>query len=107
PRLSNRCGRRWKEMNGSRTEILGRIRRALATPPLEHHHGHQPQIKEIRKLFASDYEISSTVERFRTEFSLVSGEAAVCVDPDSIIDTIKDLIQSSSFQTVAISEHAL
>jgi len=94
-------------MNGSRTEILGRIRRALASPPLEHHHGHQPEITEIRKLFASDYEISSTVERFKAEFSRVGGEAAVCAEPESAIDTIKDLIQSSSFQTVAVSGHAL
>jgi L-lactate dehydrogenase complex protein LldG len=94
-------------MNGSRTEILGRIRRALASPPLEHHHGHQPEITEIRKLFASDFEIPSLLERFRKEFSRVSGEAAVCRDPESVIDTIKDLIRSSSFQRVAFSGHAL
>lgn len=94
-------------MNGSRTEILGRIRRALASPALEHHHGHQPETTDIRKLFASDYQDPSLVERFRTEFSLVSGEMAVCTDSESVIDTIRDLIQSSNFATVAISQHPL
>jgi len=94
-------------MNGSRTEILGRIRRALANPPLEHHHGHQPEITEIRKLFASDYQDPSLVERFKEEFSRVSGEIAVCTDAESVVDTIKDLIQSSNFQTVAVSQHTL
>jgi L-lactate dehydrogenase complex protein LldG len=94
-------------MNGSRTEILGRIRRALASPPLEHHHGHQPETTDIRKLFASDYQDSLLVERFRTEFSRVSGEMAVCTDSESVIDTIRDLIQSSNFATAAISQHPL
>jgi len=94
-------------MNGSRTEILGRIRRALARPPLEHHHGHQPEITDIRKLFASDYQDQSLIDRFRTEFSRVSGEMAVCTGPDSVIDTIRDLIQSSNVATVAISQHPL
>jgi len=94
-------------MNGSRTEILGRIRRALASPPLEHHHGHQPETTDIRKLFASDYQDPLLVERFRTEFSRVSGETAVCTDSESVIDTIRDLIQSSNFATVAISQHPL
>jgi L-lactate dehydrogenase complex protein LldG len=94
-------------MNGSRTEILGRIRRAIAIPALEHHHGHQPEITDIRKLFASDYQDPSLVERFRKEFSRVSGEMALCQDSESVIDTIKDLIQSSNFEVVAISRHAL
>jgi L-lactate dehydrogenase complex protein LldG len=94
-------------MNGSRAEILGRIRRAIASPPLEHRHGHQPETTDIRKLFASDYQDPSLVEQFRTEFSRVSGEMAVCTDSESVIDTIRDLIQSSNFTAVAISQHPL
>jgi L-lactate utilization protein LutC len=94
-------------MNGSRTEILGRIRRALASPSLKHHHGHRPEVTDIRKLFASDYEVLSAVERFTAEFSRVSGEATVCSKPEDVIATIKGLIQSSGFQTVAISGHAV
>jgi L-lactate dehydrogenase complex protein LldG len=94
-------------MNGSRAEILGRIRLALSNPALEHHHGHQPEITDIRKLFASDYEHGSLLERFRKEFTRVSGEMAVCSDADSVVDAIKDLIQSANLGTVAISQHAV
>ena len=39
-------------MMGSRDEILGRLRRALAKPSLEHHHGHQPEIADIAGVLA-------------------------------------------------------
>jgi L-lactate utilization protein LutC len=94
-------------MNDSRTEILGRIRRALATPATEHHHGHRPEITNLRRLFASDYEHPSLIERFTDEFSRVSGEATVCRDPALVIDIIEDLIRASQFETIAISQHAL
>jgi L-lactate dehydrogenase complex protein LldG len=94
-------------MNGSRGEILGRVRRALSNPAPEHHHGHRSEISDIRKLFASDYQHPSLIDRFRKEFSEVSGEMAVCSDTESVIDAIKDLIRSSHFGMVAISRHAL
>jgi len=94
-------------MNGSRAEILGRIRRALSSPAREHHHGHQPEITDIRRLFASDYDHPSLVERFRKEFSQASGEIAICSNMESVIDTLKDLIQSCGLASVATSRHAL
>jgi hypothetical protein len=51
-------------MNGSRAEILGRIRLALSNPALEHHHGHQPEIRIFAALcFRLQHD--SLVEQFR------------------------------------------
>src|SRR4051812_28500050 len=92
-------------MAGSRAELLGKIRLALAKPSLEHHHGRQPEISPIRELFASAYPSDSLIEKFRTEFERVSGNLAVCKNSDLVVDTIKDLILSSCFKQVAVSKH--
>jgi L-lactate dehydrogenase complex protein LldG len=94
-------------MPGSRAEILGKIRLGLAKPSLEHHHGHLPEISHIRELFASAYPSDSLIEKFKTEFERVSGKLAVCNNSDLVMDTIKDLILTSCFKQVAVSEHAV
>jgi L-lactate dehydrogenase complex protein LldG len=92
-------------MPGSRAEILGKLRLGLAKPSLEHHDGRQSETRHIRELFASAYPSDSLIEKFRTEFEKVSGKLAICENPDLVVDTIKDLILSSSFNQVAVSKH--
>ncbi|PYV86306.1 MAG: hypothetical protein DMG05_20130 [Acidobacteria bacterium] len=94
-------------MMGSRDEILGRLRRALAKPSLEHHHGHQPEIADIRELFASDFIHDSLVDRFKKEFELVSGEATVCTSIEAAFKSVRQLVLSSGFGKVAVSKHDL
>ena len=61
-------------MFGSRSEILGKIRRALVKPRAAHHHGHSPATSDLNALFASVGSRDRLVEKFQKEFELVSGE---------------------------------
>jgi L-lactate dehydrogenase complex protein LldG len=94
-------------MNGSRTEILGKIRLALAKPRAEHHHGHEPVTSSLRDLFASVSSRDSLVEKFRREFEGVSGEFSYCANEAVAIETIKQIIAASSSEEVAISQHTI
>jgi len=94
-------------MAGSRAEILGKIRLGLAKPGTGHPDGQRPQVGQIRELFASAYPSESLIEKFKTEFERVSGKLAVCRNSDLVLDTIKDLILSSCFKQVAVSNHGV
>jgi L-lactate dehydrogenase complex protein LldG len=94
-------------MMGSRAEILGRVHRALAKPGLEHHHVHQPEVSDIRQLFASDYTHYSLIDRFKQEFERVSGETIVCTSAERAFESIRQLVLSSGYKKVAVSKHDL
>ena len=94
-------------MMGSRSEILGRLRRALAKPSLEHHDGHQPEINDMRVLFSSDAVHDSLIDRFKREFELVNGEMTVCPSIEAAFESVRQLVHASGFRKVAISTHDL
>ncbi len=94
-------------MSGSRAEILGKIRRALVKPRAAHHHGHSPTTSDLSKLFASVGSRDGVVEKFQKEFERVSGEFHFCDSGAAVIQTLTQLIQSSSSNKVAISGHPL
>jgi L-lactate dehydrogenase complex protein LldG len=108
--VHSRLGEKFQKshlMIGSRTEILGKIRMALAKPRREHHHGHQPVTSNLEELFASVSSRDSMIEKFRREFEAVSGEFAHCPDETAVVQTIKDLITSSGSTRIAISRHSI
>jgi L-lactate dehydrogenase complex protein LldG len=94
-------------MNGSRAEILGKVRLALAKPRREHHHGHQPVTSSLEELFASVSSRYSLIEKFRKEFEPVGGEFYRCADEAAALQTIKEVIVSSGSKRVAISLHSV
>ncbi|MCI0417900.1 MAG: lactate utilization protein [Acidobacteria bacterium] len=94
-------------MSGSRAEILGKIRRALVKPRLEHHHGHDAVSADLRELFASVGSRDGLVEKFQKEFELVSGEFSYCDSAASAVQRLTQLIQSSASDKVAISRHPI
>src|SRR5262245_28339421 len=94
-------------MSGSRAEILGKIRQALVKPRTMHHHGHSSAVSDLKQLFASVASRDGLVERFRTEFELVSGEYCFCRNDAEIIESLIELIETSASNQVAISQHPL
>lgn len=94
-------------MAGSRAEVLGKIRLALAKPRAEHHHGHRPQITDLKRLFASVGSTESLVEKFGEEFERVSGELTSCSSREAMVEAIKNVIVSAQFKSVAISRHEI
>lgn len=94
-------------MNGSRAEILGKVRLALAKPRKEHHHGHSPVTSNLRELFASDSSRHALVEKFQKEFEAVSGEFHRCPGQAGTLQMIAELIRSSGAASVAVSKHFL
>src|SRR5262245_50587943 len=94
-------------MFGSRAEILGKIRQALAKPRPKHHHGHSSAVSDLKQLFASVASRDGLVERFRAEFELVSGEFCFCANGDAAVEALIQLIQTSASNQVAISQHPL
>ncbi|MSO22623.1 MAG: hypothetical protein EXQ58_05075 [Acidobacteria bacterium] len=94
-------------MSGSRTEILGKIRRALVKPRPAHYHGHSPTTSDLNKLFASVGSRDNLVEKFQKEFKLVSGEFSFCDNNATVVQLLTQLIQSSASIKVAISGHPI
>ena len=94
-------------MSGSRSEILGKIRRALVKPRPAHHHGHSTATSDLNKLFASVGSRDGLVEKFQKEFNLVSGEFSFCDNNATVVQLLTQLIQSSASSKVAISGHPI
>ena len=94
-------------MSGSRSEILGKIRRALVRPRAAHHHGHSPATSDLSELFASVGSRDRLVEKFRKEFELVSGEFHFCDSGTAVLQLLTQIIQSSASKNVAISQHGI
>lgn len=94
-------------MSSSRTEILGKIRRALVKPRPAHHHGHSPAASDLNQLFASVGSRDNLVEKFQKEFELVSGEFSFCDNNATVVQSLTQLIQSSASSKVAISGHRI
>ena len=94
-------------MDGSRAEVLGKIRLALAKPRPEHHHGHRLQITDLRKLFTSVGSREGLLEKFGAEFERVSGEFTTCPSREAMVEVIKNVIVSTEFKSVAISRHEI
>ena len=94
-------------MSGSRSEILGKIRRALVRPRAAHHHGHSPAASDLSELFASVGSCDRLVERFQKEFELVSGEFHFCDGGTAVLHLLTQTIQSSASKKVAISQHLI
>ncbi|MEW5978162.1 MAG: lactate utilization protein [Acidobacteriota bacterium] len=88
----------------SRTEILGKIRRGLAS----RHAGaleHPPFGPGSRSLFESDYQFTSSVEKFKDEMESVSGEVTLCSTGQEVAATVRKIIETSGFSRIAISSH--
>jgi len=94
-------------MSGSRSEILGKIRRALVKPRPAHHHGHSPATSDLNELFASVGARDNLVEKFQKEFELVSGEFNLCDNNATVVQSLTQFIQSSASSKVAISGHPI
>jgi len=94
-------------MNGSRAEILGKVRLALAKPRREHHHGHQPVTSNLEELFASVSSRNSLVDKFRREFEPVGGEFYNCANGAVALQAIREVVISSGAKKVAISQHSI
>ncbi len=95
-------------MNASRARILSLIRRALVRPGRKHRHGDHGQISDLQDLFASDaLDSSLLVERFRQESERVGGETRLCEDMQEALRSIQDLIATSGYRKVAISNHGI
>jgi len=94
-------------MANSRTEILGKIRRALVKPRLPHHHGHSTASSDLNTLFASVGSRDGLVEKFQREFELVSGEFSFCGSSAAVVQALTQLIHSSASNKVAISGHTI
>src|SRR5687767_3433884 len=94
-------------MSGSRSEILGKIRRALVRPRAAHQHGHSPATSDLNKLFASVASRDGLVEKFQKEFELVSGEFHFCDSGTAVLQRLTQIIQSSASKKVAISRHRI
>ena len=90
-------------MNASRTEILGRIRRSLNG--LNRHQA--PTKSDSSKfLFASDFvDLSRIAQRFKVESNCVGGETEICPNIDSVFQFIKSLIRDSGYKNIAVSNH--
>lgn len=94
-------------MAGSRAEILGKIRLALARPRQEHHHGHEPVTSDLKELFASVWSRDRLVEKFQKEFEAVSGEFTLCESEAAAIQALKDVVAASGANRVAVSQHSI
>jgi L-lactate utilization protein LutC len=94
-------------MSGSRSEILGKIRRALVRPRAAHHHGHSPANSNLNALFASVGSRERLVEKFQKEFELVSGEFHFREGGIAVVHLLTQIIQSSASKKVAISQHGI
>ena len=94
-------------MAGSRAEILGKIRQALVKPRPKHHHGHSSAVSDLKQLFASVASRDGLVERFQTEFELVSGEYCFFTNGAAVVESLIEVIETSASNQVAISEHPL
>jgi L-lactate utilization protein LutC len=94
-------------MSGSRSEILGKIRRALVKPRAAHHHGHSPATSDLNALFASVGSRDRLVEKFQKEFELVSGEFHSRDGGTGVVQLLTQIIQSSASKKVAISQHGI
>ena len=94
-------------MSASRAEILRNIRLALAKPALAQHDGHHETMGEMDKLFRSASAKDHLVEKFRTEFELVSGEFFRAPSNEDAVRYLCELVTSSGVQTVAISDHTI
>ena len=94
-------------MSSSRSEILGKIRRALVKPRPAHHHGHSPATSDLNQLFASVASRDRLVEKFQKEFELVSGEFSICESGAVVVQLLSELIRSSASKKVAISQHPI
>jgi L-lactate dehydrogenase complex protein LldG len=94
-------------MSGSRAEIFGKIRQALVKSRPKHHHGHSSAVSDLKQLFASVASRDGLVERFQTEFELVSGEYCFFTNGAAVVESLIELIETSASNQVAISEHPL
>ncbi len=95
-------------MNASRATVLSRIRRALVRPGRKQRHGHHTPISDLQDLFASDaLDPSLLVERFQQESERVGGETRLCEDIQEVLRSVQDLIATSGYQKVAISNHEI
>jgi L-lactate utilization protein LutC len=94
-------------MSTSRAEILRNIRLALAKPALAQHDGHHVTMVDKEKLFGSASATDRLVEKFQTEFELVSGEFIRASSNEDAIRSLCELVTSSGVQTVAISSHQI
>src|SRR5437867_9993390 len=94
-------------MSRSRTEILGKIRRALVKPRPAHHHGHSPATSDLNQLFASVASRDGLVGKFQREFELISGEFSFCDSSPAVIQLLTQLIRSSASIRIAISQHLI
>jgi len=94
-------------MSTSRAEILRNIRLALAKPALAHHDGHHETTGDMARLFRSASAKDRLVEKFQTEFELVSGEFFRASSKEDAVRSLCELIQSAGVRTVAISDHEI
>lgn len=94
-------------MSASRAEILRNIRLALAKPALVHHDGYHVAVADSEKLFRSASAKDHLVEKFQTEFELVSGEFFRASSKEDAVRSLCELVTSSGVQTVAISNHQI
>jgi len=94
-------------MSASRAEILRNIRLALAKPAQAQHDGHHKTMGDMANLFRSASAKDHLVEKFQTEFELVSGEFIRCSNDEQALHGLCELIQSAGVRTVAISDHTI
>ena len=94
-------------MSVSRAEIFRNIRLALAKPALTQHDGHHETAADAEQLFRSASAKDHLIEKFQTEFELVSGEFFRASSNEDAVRSLCELIQSAGVQTVAISDHAI
>jgi L-lactate dehydrogenase complex protein LldG len=94
-------------MSTSRAEILRNIRLALAKPALAQHDGQHEAAADTERLFRSASAKDHLVEKFQTEFELVSGEFIRAASNEEAVHSLCELIQSSGVRSVAISDHQI
>ena len=94
-------------MSASRAAILRNIRLALAKPARVQHNGDREIVTDTEKLFRSASMKDNLVEKFQTEFELVSGEFIRTSNAEETVRRLSELIQSAGVRTVAISDHQI
>lgn len=92
-------------MNGSREDMLRRIRRGLLRPGAAH-----GQVRGIPKgLQSTPVRMGSTrlFDEFQEQSARVGGEPRVCADIEEALGAIQELIAGAGYRSVVVSNHEI